>query len=250
MPQELQFARWYGGCPAQRPDKALQREFSSTTTSPTIDPHASLVEQILKALVAATDLPIDAKIRLLPISAPSSPSPESESEPAPPAASEDPTLPLIREILSTGIKCLTVHCRTQTMRSSEPALHHRLLSINESLARLRREAQESCPGAEAPEWTKIPVVCNGDVTGGAREGTEEEGNEDGPDATPTDTWGNFDKVCRETGVASVMIARAAEANPSCFNSAGLEDPIKVVIPKMLRIVSHHRLFTGGELLGC
>ncbi|GAA5831507.1 hypothetical protein JCM3766R1_001780 [Sporobolomyces carnicolor] len=190
---------------------------------------------ILKALVAATDLPIDAKIRLLPISAPSSPSPESESEPAPPAASEDPTLPLIREILSTGIKCLTVHCRTQTMRSSEPALHHRLLSINESLARLRREAQESCPGAEAPEWTKIPVVCNGDVTGGAREGTEEEGNEDGPDATPTDTWGNFDKVCRETGVASVMIARAAEANPSCFNSAGLEDPIKVVIPKMLRI---------------
>jgi tRNA-dihydrouridine synthase 2 len=33
-----------------------------------------------------------------------------------------------------------------------------------------------------------------------------------------------------------MIARAAEANPSCFSSKGLEDPIKVVIPRLLKLV--------------
>lgn len=33
-----------------------------------------------------------------------------------------------------------------------------------------------------------------------------------------------------------MIARSAEANPSCFATNGLEDPIKVVIPRLLRIV--------------
>ncbi|GAA6019247.1 hypothetical protein JCM11491_001288, partial [Sporobolomyces phaffii] len=185
---------------------------------------------ILKALVASTSLPIDAKIRLLPLESPSDPS----------SSSDDPTLPLIRDILATGISCLTVHCRTQTMRSSEPALHGRLLSITESLRRLRAAARPE------DEWTRIPVVCNGDVTGGGGsrvtdgdrkgqgEGEEEEeaAAARGADANP---WGNFDRVCRETGVESVMIARAAEANPSCFNPAGLDDPIKVVIPKLLRI---------------
>ncbi|GAA5909689.1 tRNA-dihydrouridine(20) synthase (NAD(+)) [Sporobolomyces salmoneus] len=166
---------------------------------------------ILKALVSSTSLPIDAKIRLLPL-------PETPSSPPSPY-SEDPTLPLIRQTLSTGIKCLTVHCRTQTMRSSEPALHSRLLSINKSLSLLREKASPE------EEWTKIPVVCNGDVTGGNGSTEEQE----------KDTWGNFREVCRETGVRSVMIARAAESNPSCFNSKGLEDPIKVVIPRLLRI---------------
>ena len=34
-----------------------------------------------------------------------------------------------------------------------------------------------------------------------------------------------------------MIARAAEANPSCFSRSGLADPISEVIPKLLRVVS-------------
>lgn len=40
-----------------------------------------------------------------------------------------------------------------------------------------------------------------------------------------------------------MIARAAEANPSCFAKAGLADPISEVIPRLLRIVrfATHRL---------
>jgi len=50
-------------------------------------------------------------------------------------------------------------------------------------------------------------------------------------------WGNFREVCKETGVESVMIARAAESNLSCFRREGLLDPISEVIPKLLRIVS-------------
>ncbi|GAA5862112.1 hypothetical protein JCM5353_004961, partial [Sporobolomyces roseus] len=180
---------------------------------------------ILTALVESTNLPIDAKIRLLPLPSSSSPpststllaepsASNSSSSSTPPDStsltpptlpiSSEPTLPLVHQILSTGISCLTVHCRTQTMRSSEPALHARLRN-------LITELQGS---------TSIPIVCNGDVLGGS---PEEAG------------WGNFREVCEETGVESVMIARAAEANPSCFRKEGLLDPIEVVIPKLLRI---------------
>ncbi|GAA6059729.1 hypothetical protein JCM10212_000257 [Sporobolomyces blumeae] len=213
---------------------------------------------ILKALVAATDLPIDAKIRLLPLPAPSELNSTStptrsdepsepavlenvpEPVPAPPRNSEldssvttgsaptstsstppseearvpptivvpptptasEPTIPLVEAILSTGISNLTVHCRTQTMRSSEPALHRRMLEI----ARLGYSQG-------------IPVVCNGDASGG------------GPGAE----WGNFDDVCQVTGTRSVMIARAAEANVSCFRREGFVDPIKEVIPRLIKI---------------
>ncbi|GAA5938242.1 tRNA-dihydrouridine(20) synthase (NAD(+)) [Sporobolomyces koalae] len=155
---------------------------------------------ILKALVGSTSLPIDAKIRLLPL-------PEGSSSPA----SDEPTIPLIDQILATGVKCLTVHCRTQTMRSSEPALHSRLQAITQHHAETSNE---------------IPIVCNGDVTGDGSLVDRERGDSE---------WGNFDQVCRETGVASVMIARAAESNPTCFDRSGLQDPITVVIPKMLKI---------------
>ncbi|GAA5892898.1 hypothetical protein JCM6882_006889 [Rhodosporidiobolus microsporus] len=212
---------------------------------------------ILRSLVAATNLPIDAKIRLLPLpterhgksedkSQPSSvaasaaapasrPSTASSGSPAsatpasststssgvstplsdepldpptllvPPTATpspSEPTLPLVTQILSTGIANLTVHCRTQEMRSSEPALHERMREI-------------TAMGAEKG----IPVVCNGDVLGG------------GKDAD----WGNFQEICAKTGVSSVMIARAAEANTSCFSSKGLADPLKEVAPRLLKL---------------
>lgn len=62
-----------------------------------------------------------------------------------------------------------MHCRTQEMRSSEPALHERMREITEI-------GQEK----------GIPVVCNGDVLGG------------GKDAD----WGNFQEVCEKTGASS------------------------------------------------
>ncbi|KPV76642.1 uncharacterized protein RHOBADRAFT_25738 [Rhodotorula graminis WP1] len=123
---------------------------------------------------------------------------------ADPALDAEPTVPLVRRILATGIANLTVHCRTQTMRSSEPALLRRM----RPLARLCHEAG-------------VPVVCNGDGDG----------------------WANFDATCGESGgavrarlVDAVMLARSAEANVSCFRrEGGLEDPEKVVIPKLLRV---------------
>ncbi|GAA5865281.1 hypothetical protein JCM3774_004920 [Rhodotorula dairenensis] len=226
---------------------------------------------ILSALVQATDLPVDAKIRLLPL--PSKPaaatlatpvatppastadatqqptpsaileptipptltvpatsstfdpaavttaaaaaattasgdsssteSPAGERGPSDSAADDDePTLGLVARILDTGIANLTVHCRTQEMRSREPALHERMRGISELGHR-----------------KGIPVVCNGDAVGGGKEAG----------------WGNFDQVCAKTGVSSVMIARAAEANPSCFSRTGLADPISQVIPRLLRV---------------
>ncbi|GAA5976624.1 hypothetical protein JCM10908_005573 [Rhodotorula pacifica] len=208
---------------------------------------------ILSALVQATDLPVDAKIRLLPLppkavsSDPASaaatlatpvatpppapdaaqPTPSAVLEPTIPptltvpastadlaaaeaddspssfsSSQEEPTLALVARIFDTGIANLTVHCRTQEMRSREPALHERMRGITE----MGRERG-------------IPVVCNGDAVGGGKEAG----------------WGNFDQVCEKTGVISVMIARAAEANPSCFSRSGLADPISEVIPKLLRV---------------
>ncbi|GAA5902755.1 hypothetical protein JCM8208_007056 [Rhodotorula glutinis] len=189
---------------------------------------------ILEALVQATELPIDAKIRLLPLPSPSSAPASAPDAPsalppptADPALDAEPTVPLVRRILATGIANLTIHCRTQTMRSSEPALLRRM----RPLARLCHDQG-------------VPVVCNGDGDG----------------------WGNFDKTCGESGgadeaqgdgpsegegeveraakatlvrerlVDAVMLARSAEANVSCFRrEGGLEDPEKVVIPKLLRV---------------
>lgn len=179
--------------------------------------------QILKALVQATNLPVDAKIRLLPLlpkgsSSSASPAtaaaslatPIATPPPPPPATDpaqphrtppaileptvpptlavnadvaaaepslssvakgeehegEEPTLALVARIFDTGIANLTVHCRTQEMRSREPALHERMRGIT-----------------EMGRQKGVPVVCNGDAVGG------------GKDAG----WGNFDQVCEKTG---------------------------------------------------
>ena len=186
--------------------------------------------QILTALVKATDLPVDAKIRLLPLprkgdaasaaasslatpvaTPPPAPAPatdpaqsqrtpsaileptvpptltvnadadaataatassDAETAAVAPSSSgggeeeEEPTLALVARIFDTGIANLTVHCRTQEMRSREPALHERMRGIT-----------------EMGKQRGVPVVCNGDAVGG------------GKDAG----WGNFDQVCEKTG---------------------------------------------------
>ncbi|KAL8284011.1 hypothetical protein RQP46_005124 [Phenoliferia psychrophenolica] len=135
---------------------------------------------ILKALVTETTVPIDVKIRLLPEQA--------------------PTLSLVSQLVATGVSALTVHCRTQEMRSSEPALLERL-----------REIVELVKKESVGEG--IPVIANGDcIHAGDRERIEE-----------------------ITGVSSIMIARGAESNPSCFNPSGLLDPATVVLPLYLRV---------------
>lgn len=87
-----------------------------------------LLCNILTSLVAAVNVPVSCKIRLLP--------------------DQKDTLELVEKICQTGIKNLTVHARTKTMRSTERALIERLRDI-----------------VEVADRYGIPVAANGDVVG-------------------------------------------------------------------------------------
>ncbi|CED83822.1 trna-dihydrouridine synthase 2 [Phaffia rhodozyma] len=113
--------------------------------------------------------------------------------------SQEDTLELVDRVCQTGIKCLTIHARTRNMRSSEKALMERLRDL-----------------VEVAEKYGIPVVANGDVGG---------------------MW-DFEKIKRLTGVSSIMIARAAESNPSCFLPDRPLDTSTVVVPELVRIAYH------------
>lgn len=112
------------------------------------------------------------------------------------------TIELVDKIVRTGaIECLTVHCRTKDMRPREPALLHRLREIVDHVNTVATEMGRT-----------IPVVCNGDVW----------------DATTAP------RIKELTGVTSTMIARGAEANPSCFRPQGNLSLPEVVAPKWVR----------------
>ncbi|KAH9810442.1 hypothetical protein DFH28DRAFT_986011 [Melampsora americana] len=125
--------------------------------------------------------PISAKIRLLP--------------------NQEDTLNLVKKISATGISCLTVHCRTQLMRSTEPALLHRLKEIVETVNESRSSSRP------------LPVVANGDCF----------------------EFKDMEKIKSLTGVERVMIARGAERNVSCFRSDGPLDPVTEIIPLFIKI---------------
>jgi len=87
-----------------------------------------LLLNILRKLLDNIPLPISCKIRMLP--------------------TQPSTLVLVSRILRTGIRNLTVHCRTRNMRPGERAMWERLGDIVE-LGRRRG----------------VPVTCNGDGDG-------------------------------------------------------------------------------------
>ncbi|GHJ86633.1 hypothetical protein NliqN6_3035 [Naganishia liquefaciens] len=130
-----------------------------------------LLLSILRALLSSTSLPVSCKIRLLP--------------------TQEPTLHLASRILRTGIRALTVHCRTRDMRSSVKALWERLGDI-----------------VQLGKRRGVPVICNGDGEG----------------------WANWNAIREKTGATSVMIARAAESNPSIFSPTGPISTMEKLIP--------------------
>ncbi|KAJ9097185.1 hypothetical protein QFC21_004854 [Naganishia friedmannii] len=130
-----------------------------------------LLLSILRALLNNVSVPISCKIRLLP------------DQPA--------TLHLASRILRTGVRALTVHCRTRDMRSSVKALWERLGDI-----------------VQLGKRRGVPVLCNGDGEG----------------------WANWKAIREMTGATSVMIARAAESNPSIFNPTGPISTMERLIP--------------------
>ncbi|KAG9313911.1 hypothetical protein JVU11DRAFT_4683 [Chiua virens] len=111
---------------------------------------------------------------------------------------QEDTKKLVERIIGTGVSALTVHCRTRNMRPREAALVDRLSEIVEFVRGL---------GAD------IAVVENGDCK----------------------DWEDARRVKKVTGASSVMIATAAELNPSCFSSAPLMDLETTLIPSYLRL---------------
>lgn len=87
-----------------------------------------LLLDILRALLSNIPLPISAKIRLLPTRA--------------------ETMHLAARILKTGVRNLTVHCRTRDMRPREKAIHERLAEV-----------------VQLGNRRGVSVTCNGDGEG-------------------------------------------------------------------------------------
>ncbi|WVO13899.1 hypothetical protein L204_101523 [Cryptococcus depauperatus] len=135
-----------------------------------------LLLNILRSLLENIPLPVSCKIRLLP--------------------TQSATLHLVSRILRTGIKNLTVHCRTRDMRPGDRALWERLGDI-----------------VKLGKRRGIPIICNGDGDG----------------------WINWERIRAETGADSVMLARAAERNPSVFLPTGPMCTLTEVIPKLLSL---------------
>ncbi|KAI8098468.1 uncharacterized protein BX664DRAFT_318778 [Halteromyces radiatus] len=127
------------------------------------------LKAILTKLVENLDIPVTCKIRIL----------ESEEE----------TLKLAKMIESTGVKALTIHCRTRNQRSTTPARWEAMKQVTKTL-------------------TKIPVVVNGDVmcwndiakakeVTGASSVMIARGAQDNPSAFRKEGLVPFDEVAKE-----------------------------------------------------
>ncbi|CAE6442722.1 hypothetical protein ACGC1H_007576 [Rhizoctonia solani] len=107
-----------------------------------------------------------------------------------------------------GISALTVHCRTREMRPTTPAVTSRM-----------REAVDQIAELEAEDKTerRIAVIYNGDCSGASA----------------------AQEIRDTTGATSVMMARAAEANPSCFDSSRpVRDAELEIMPEYLRLAKY------------
>ena len=122
------------------------------------------------------------------------------------------TLALVERIVNTGINCLTIHCRTRYMRPRERALVHRLKEIVDFVKGLGRD---------------VAVIENGDCVG----------------------FEDARRIRAITGADSVMIATAAEANPTVFSPHPLTDLEDTFILPYLRLVRYIPLDFHTRLTG-
>jgi tRNA-dihydrouridine synthase 2 len=115
---------------------------------------------------------------------------------------QEDTFALVERIVKTGINCLTIHCRTRNMRPREPALIHRLKEIVDFVRSLGRD---------------VAVIENGDCVG----------------------FEDARRIRAITGADSVMMATAAEANPTAFSPNPLTSLEDTFILPYLRLVRTH-----------
>jgi tRNA-dihydrouridine synthase 2 len=128
----------------------------------TPDKLVAILEALVKEVGEPFNVSISVKIRLL--------------------ETEEKTLELVDRLAQTGVKNLTIHCRTTPMRPREPV-------IRDTLAKV----------AEVCHKHGITCLVNGDV-----EGRHE-----------------LADLQEKYGIDGAMIARAAEANASCFRAEGM-----------------------------
>ncbi|KAJ7447258.1 hypothetical protein FB451DRAFT_1567638 [Mycena latifolia] len=115
--------------------------------------------------------------------------------------SQEDTRKLVERIVETGVSALTVHCRRRAMRDTDAAFGGRL-----------RETVDFVTGM----GHGIAVIQNGDCTGAV----------------------DAQRIRDLTGVHSVMIARAAESNPSCSSAAPLCDVERTLSSAYLRVAKY------------
>ncbi|CAK5280789.1 unnamed protein product [Mycena citricolor] len=115
--------------------------------------------------------------------------------------SQEDTLKLVERIVNTGISALTVHCRTRTMRDRDAAMIDRLKEIVDFVAGMGKG---------------VAVIENGDCTSAE----------------------DAKRIREITGAHSVMIARGAESNPTCFDSKPLCDLESTFVPAYLRVARY------------
>ncbi|KAB5592040.1 TRNA-dihydrouridine synthase [Ceratobasidium theobromae] len=107
-----------------------------------------------------------------------------------------------------GVSALTVHCRTREMRPATPAVTTRMREAVDQVAEIE---------AEDESGRRIAVIYNGDCSGAAA----------------------AQEIRDSTGATSVMLARAAESNPSCFDtSRPVRDAELEMIPEYLRLAKY------------
>ncbi|KAG2048840.1 FMN-linked oxidoreductase [Suillus hirtellus] len=116
-------------------------------------------------------------------------------------STQEETKKLVERIARTGVNAITVHCRTRNMRPRERALVERLREIVEFVRGLGLD---------------VAIIQNGDCTG--REDAK--------------------RIRDFTGADSVMIATAAESNPSCFSATPLRDVESTLSPSYVRLCKY------------
>lgn len=124
---------------------------------------------------------------------------------------QEKTLELVKRIVSTGISCLTVHCRTRNMRNGEKAILERLKGIVDCVRSMKDDKGNPLD---------VAVLANGDAEG----------------------LSDASRIREITGADGVMVATKAEENPSCFSEpmAGVDE----LVIRYLKIVSSPHAYQG------
>lgn len=162
-----------------------------------------LLIRILENLLAGTDRPVSAKIRLF----------LAEDKAA---YTFFDTHQLIKRIIETGVSALAIHARDPVERSDKHPAHWNLFG---KLAQTARKTNEALYGADISKHAAL--ILNGDI--GLK------------DACSYENGWSLQRVLQESGATSVMSARAAQWNPLCFfkiksNLSGIKPDSRISNP--------------------